>query len=330
MVRLRNANRILSQNSHYVSTIGKWNKFCNFIESSKSTDIDVNDVLTFFMILGESGRNTKTFHISPCDNNSNCSCPRFSSVNTIVTYRSALRLMFSYEFPNKVNPFDDFKVDCFLSTLNNKFIENRVVTKQAKALTMKEIQERLKKVEFDAIFERDELKKWALLRNLLICKIMAHFGCRASDVLRLKWADIVICDSFVRFSFFHTKTCMSNGPRIETLYNTQDVLSISEMLSNWIPQSHSVIPFTLKKHLKTEFPPHMSSSSINQFVKGIFGPEFSSPSLRVSKACDLALDSCNSDEIAKSMGMKSPLTAKRYSQQKLSVSKDGRKRLIFI
>lgn len=330
MVRLLNANRILSQNSHYVSTVGKWNKFCTFMGTSNLHSIDVNSVLTFFMKLGESGRNCKTFHISPCDNKSDCACPTFSSVNTIVTYRSALRLMFSYEFPDKVNPFDDFKVDCFLSTLNNKFIENRVVTKQAKALTMECIVDKLKQVEFDAIFERDDTKKWSLTRNILVCKIMAQFGCRASDVLRLKWSDIVVCDSFVRFSFFHTKTCMSNGPRIETLYKNLDVFMIHEMLSNWMSQSHSSVPFTLKKHVSTEFPPHMSSSVVNNFVKSAFGVEYSSHSLRVSKACDLALDSLDSKDIAKSMGMKSPVTAKRYSQQKLSVSKDGRKRLIFV
>lgn len=281
------------------------------------------------MFIGESGRDKHVFHVTSCKDPQSCDCPHFSSVNTIVTYRSSLRQMFSAEFPKCSNPFDSIAVDSLILSLQHKFLDNRIPTKQAKRLSPSVIVDTIKQAEFDAIFERDLTKRWAMLRNVLVCKIMTVFGCRASDVLQLRWNDIDMSGDPVIFSFFNTKTAMSNGPRIETLTKFSDKLNVIPALMEWKPMSHAIFPFCLHKFVGHVNPPHMKSTVINKFVKSIFGLDYSSHSLRVSKACDIASEHNDFTVVASQMGMKSPITAKRYSQQRLMVANDSSKKLTF-
>lgn len=293
--------------------------------SSITSDV----ALTFQMYIGAGGRAKHTFHLTNCNNKVGCDCPTFSSVNTLITYRSSLRQMFSCTFPNIVNPFDSLAVDSLILSLQHKFLDNRIPTKQAKALSESMIIATIKQAEFDAVFERDKDKKWTQLRNILICKIMACFGCRASDVLRIRWADIEVSGDVITFSFFNTKTAMSNGPRVESIIKANDKLKVFDSVLEWKPLSHPLFPFCLKKFLKFANPPHMKSTVINKFVKLLFGEEYSSHSLRVSKACEIARCHDDMSVVAGQMGMKSPVTAKRYSQQKLLVTNDCTRRLTF-
>lgn len=320
---------------HFTSTVHRWEKFVAFMEQfnlaslDKPETINYDVALTFLMYVGEGGREKHVFHVFSCDGIDSCNCPKFSSVNTLISYRSALRQMFTVNFPTTINPFNSIQVDCLILALQHKFLDNRIPTKQAKALSEGVILETLKQAEFDAIFERDKSKQWTLLRNILVCKVMAAFGCRASDVLRLKCSDITESVDALVFSFYNTKTAMTNGPRVEIVYKVNDTFKVISSMSEWKPLAHAIFPFCLKKHLDLANPPHMKSAVINRFVKLLFGDEFSSHSLRVSKACDLALKDDNFDDIALKMGMKSPVTAKRYSQQRLKVSNDCQRKLVY-
>lgn len=315
--------------------MNKWEKFVQFFESNglassaTPSSISVDVALTFLMFVGEGGREKHFFHVLNCNKHQSCDCPTFSSVNTIITYRSSLRQMFSTLFPLLHNPFDSLSVDCLILSLQHKFLDNRIPTKQAKALSESVIIDTIKQAEFDAVFERDKDKKWTQLRNILICKIMASFGCRASDVLRLRWADITINGDSITFSFFNTKTAMSNGPRVENCVKSRDVFKLFNSIVEWKPLCHPSFPFCLKKFRHLSEPPYMKSTVINKFVKLLFGEEFSSHSLRVSKACELARNHDDMKLVAGEMGMKSPVTAKRYSQQKLMISKDCSRKLTF-
>lgn len=158
---------------------------------------------------------------------------------------------------------------------------------------------------------------------------MFQFGCRASDALRLKVSDLELQRDTLFVTFFHSKTALAVGPRRVSLHIDDDDFDvISRFRALNLLTNHSLI-FTSWKHRMATDPPPISSAIINKFVKESFGAQFTSHSLRVSKACALKDEGDDDTSIATTLHMKSPVTAKRYSQQSLKfvTSPSGKRQL---
>lgn len=294
-------------------------------------EVEANQVLAFFVFLGERGRSKSTFHAKTCDRNRACSCPTFSSVATLQSYRSALRagLNESGFYHDKVHPVDNLRVDSFFASLSAEFVASRISTKQAHRITSTVFSDVVATLDFNAAFERDDKAKWILQRNLCIVTFMFQFGCRASDVLRLKVGDLELHEDHLNVTFFHSKTSLAVGPRRVELHSAEDDFDVIQRIRDLnLVDNHSLI-FTNWTHRSSPDPPNISSAVINKFIKASFGAQFTSHSLRVSKACNLKDNGDDDVSIASSLHMKSPLTAKRYAQQSLKfvTSPSGKRQL---
>lgn len=317
------AVEIVHKNQNYLQHISRWNKFEHYcyehhLDFETLTPCDVN---AFLLHISLKSAHLYTYHWDKCPKD-NCDCPVLGSVRNIEAYRSSIRLLFNERCRGPFNPVNSLECDSLIYTLKKLKTGNRLMRKQALKLESTVITSTLNSFLIHIDFETSSPKKFELMRNVLFVGLLFYSGSRFSDISRLRWSDIS-CLSSTELKFFitHTKYPNSNNEcHIESRNISFDIPSLFSRYKDFCYISGNICKtgkiFVNWKSLKRQKGSGVIQvSTINSFVKSLFGPNVSSHSFRVSRACELFNSSGNLGDVQTQLRLKSLSMASHYSKQ---------------